>query len=139
MRKLSILATAAAATLAIAAPAFAQPGYNGYDNRGYDQRSDQRGWNDYGRGVQRELAQLNNQVQVDFQRGIIGKKVAKAFFNRIRDLQRAEARARDKNGGRLNGQQSRDLQVAVNRVQGDLRQHEMQYGGGYGNRYDRRW
>jgi hypothetical protein len=133
----------ASAAVAIAAPAMAQPGYGydrGYDQRGYNQRNDrgydQRGWNnrDGGRGVQRDLLHLNNRVQIDMQRGSISNRVARAFFKRIADLQRAESRARDKNGGWLRPDQARDLQIAVDRVQNDLRQHENQYGNGYGNR-----
>jgi len=140
MRKLSMLMLASAA-VAIAAPAMAQDyRYDrGYDQR-YDRGYDQRGWNrDVGRGVQRDLMRLNNRVQVDMQRGSISNRVARAFFKRIADLQRAESRARDKNGGWLRQDQARDLQVAVDRVQNDLRQNENQYGGGYGYRgYDDR-
>ena len=142
MRKISMMLLATAA-VAIAAPAMAQPNYGydrGYDQRGYNQGYDQRGgYRDAGRGVQRDLLQLNNRVQIDMQRGSISNRIARAFFKRIADLQRAESRARDKNGGWLRPDQARDLQVAVNRVQNDLRQNENQYGNGYGYRGDRRY
>src|SRR4051812_9970368 len=102
MRKISMMLLATAAG-AVPAPAMAQPGYNydrgngydqrgynqGYDQRGYNQGYDQRGYRDAGRGVQRDLLQLNNQVQIDMQRGSISNRIARAFFKRIADLQRA--------------------------------------------------
>jgi hypothetical protein len=142
MRKISMLAMTIAA-VAIAAPAMAQSygydRYGGYSDRTYDQRG---GWNrDNGRDMQRNLIQLNRQVQNDLQTGVISRRVAKAFFNRIQELQRADARARDKNGGWLRPDQARDMQVAVARMHDDLRSNENQYGQGYGyGRYDqRRW
>lgn len=142
MRKISMLVLACSA-LAVALPAAAQnyggrdPNYGGgaYD-RGYDRGFD-REWGRRGGGFERELQQLNRQTQADWERGVIGKKVAKAFFNRIQELQRAENRARDKNGGWLDPQQTRDMRRAVEQVRRDLAQHESQYRGGYGYDYRR--
>lgn len=139
MRKMSALILACSA-LAVALPAAAQP-YGGRDpaygggDRGYE-RGFERDWGRRGGGFERELQQINRQTQNDWERGVIGKKVAKAFFNRIQELQRAENRAREKNGGWLDPQQTRDMRQAVEQVRRDLAQHEGQYRGGYG--YDRR-
>jgi hypothetical protein len=137
MRKISVLVLALS-TLAVALPAAAQPqGGQGYQPPGADRRgdfgrdNDRRGDNgrDYDRrGFERELQQLNRRVEEDFNRGVIGKKVAKAFFNRIQELQRAEARARAKNGGWLRPDQRRDMDAAVDQVRSDLRLHEQRGG-----------
>ncbi|MDB5452914.1 MAG: hypothetical protein JWO33_1492 [Caulobacteraceae bacterium] len=147
MRKISVLVLALS-TLAVAVPAAAQPqGGPGYQSPGADRRgdfgrgdsgrgdfgrdSDRRGDNgrDYDRrGFERELQQLNRRVEEDLNRGVVGKKVAKAFFNRIQELQRAEARARAKNGGWLRPDQRRDMDAAVEKVRSDLRLHEQRGG-----------
>lgn len=134
MRKISMLVLACT-TLAVAAPAFAQPqgpgpGYNGqnYDRRD-DRRDDRRG-DQRGPDIQRDLLQINSRVEADLNRGVISKRVAKAFFNRIQELQRAERRAREKNGGYLRPDQRRDMQVAIDRVQSDLRLNEDRGGRG---------
>ena len=121
---------------AAAAPAFAQPpgGYGppgadrrgDYDRRGDDRRNDDRRSADF----QRELVQINNRVEEDFRRGIISKKVAKAFFNRIQELQKAEGRARQKDGGYLRPDQRRDMDNAIDRVRSDLRLNEDRGGRG---------
>jgi len=128
MRKMTLLVLACSTLAAAAAPAFAQPpgGYGpaGDDRRGpdrdYDRREDDRRSQDF----QRELAQLNSRVEDDFRRGILSKKVAKAFFNRIQELQKAEGRARQKNGGWLRRDQRRDMDDAIDRVRSDLRLNE---------------
>jgi hypothetical protein len=129
MRKTAMLVLAVS-TLAVAAPALAQPpghsGQPGYDRRGPDRNDDRRGGD-----FQRDLAQLNDRVERDFQRGIISKKVAKAFFSRIKELQKAEGTARGKNGGRLSPGQRRDMDVAIDRVRDDLRLNEERGGRGY--------
>ena len=133
MRKMTLLVLACSTLAAAAAPAFAQPpgGYGpaGADRRGddrrgpdrdYDRREDDRRSQDF----QRELARINSRVEDDFRRGILSKKVAKAFFNRIQELQKAEGRARQKNGGYLRPDQRRDMDSAIERVRSDLRLNE---------------
>jgi Ni/Co efflux regulator RcnB len=136
MRKMSLIVLAAAAT-AIALPAaaqgptFAAPGPQRYDERHDDHRDRDRG-RDYDRaGFARELNQIHRRVEEDFNRGVIGKKVAKAFFNRIGELQHAEQRAREKNGGWLRPDQRRDMDAAVDKVRSDLRLHEQRSGRRY--------
>jgi len=136
MRKITLLVLACSTLAAAAAPAFAQPpgGYGppgadrrgDYDRRGDDRRNDDRRSADF----QRELVQINNRVEEDFRRGIISKKVAKAFFNRIQELQKAEGRARQKNGGYLRPDQRRDMDNAIDRVRSDLRLNEDRGGRG---------
>ena len=130
MRKMTLLVLACSTLAAAAAPALAQPpggfGPPGSDRRGddrgrdFDRRNDERRSADF----QRELVQINNRVEEDFRRGIISKKVAKAFFNRIQELQKAEGRARQKNGGYLRPDQRRDMDNAIDRVRSDLRLNE---------------
>lgn len=131
MRKMTLLVLACSTLAAAAAPAFAQPpgggfGPPGSDRRGDDRRNDDRRSADF----QRELVQINNRVEEDFRRGIISKKVAKAFFNRIQELQKAEGRARQKNGGYLRPDQRRDMDSAIDRVRSDLRLNEDRGGRG---------
>jgi len=131
MRKMTLLVLACSTLTAVAAPAFAQPpgGFGppgadrrgpDRDDRGYDRREDDRRSQDF----QRELAQINSRVEDDFRRGILGKRVAKAFFNRIQELQKAEGRARQKNGGWLRRDQRRDMDNAIDKVRADLRLKE---------------
>lgn len=150
----------ACSALAVALPAAAQSyGRDGYYDRYGPQYDRGNGYgygngylNGYGEGgwgspgVRRQLVQLNQQVQADYQNRIIGDRVARAFTNRIQELNRAEVRAREKNRGELRPDQSRDLRVAVVQVQRDLEQYEQQSSAGYGYRggfgytygYDRR-
>jgi hypothetical protein len=130
MRKMTLLVLACSTLAAAAAPALAQPpggfGPPGSDRRGDDRRGDfdRRGEERRSADFQRELVQINNRVEEDFRRGIISKKVAKAFFNRIQELQKAEGRARQKNGGYLRPDQRRDMDAAIDRVRSDLRLNE---------------
>jgi hypothetical protein len=137
MRKMTLLVLACSTLAAAAAPAFAQPpgggfGPPGSDRRGDDRRGDfdRRGDERRSADFQRELVQINNRVEEDFRRGIISKKVAKAFFNRIQELQKAEGRARQKNGGYLRPDQRRDMDNAIDRVRSDLRLNEDRGGRG---------
>ena len=141
MRKITLLVLACSTLAAAAAPALAQPpggfGPPGSDRRGDDRRGDDRRGDDRrnddrrSADFQRELVQINNRVEEDFRRGVISKKVAKAFFNRIQELQKAEGRARQKNGGYLRPDQRRDMDRAIDQVRSDLRLNEDRGGRGH--------
>jgi hypothetical protein len=127
MRKIALLALACTTLATVAPPVLAQPAGppHVHDRRGPD-RDFERWRGDF----QRQLSDLQARVTQDFRRGILSKKVTKAFDKRIQELQHAERRAREKNGGYLRPDQRRDMDAAIDRVRSDLRLNEERVGRG---------
>lgn len=129
MRKISMVVLACS-TLAVALPAAAQPfgpprGPDRYDGR-------DRG---YGRSFMDELVELNRLADRDYQAGRMSKSTYKDFVKRVQKLAKADAKARDRNGGRLTPDQYRSMAEGVDRLRGDYRNISQSYPGGYGRRW----
>jgi Spy/CpxP family protein refolding chaperone len=125
----------AAAAVSVATPAEAQyrnPGYG--QGQGYGSGYGQGYGNGYGQfrggGIQRELAEIRQQIRLGFDRGMISRgEVARLS----RDADKIEQRLNRRAWDGLDGREREDLQRRVQALRERLRFER------FDNRRDRRW
>ena len=117
MRKFLISAALLTATMAVATPADAQYGGQGYgQGYGYGQG---RGYGEFrGGGIQRELAEIRQQIRIGFERGALTRHEAADL---TRDTNRIEDRLRRRAWDGLSFREREDLQRRVQNLRERLR------------------